>query len=250
METFGEWLRKHREAKGLTLYGIQKDYDFSRVTLSNIEKGKQKPSSEHLNRLAAIPKLGLSLDELLLHLDYTSAQQDQLHISEARYFPVLRSFGYLRNVFKDYKAFVESARIFSDTEPDFNPFENYLFPDNAWDFPEKFQLESTWIAPKLEIPEGVEFAIVSEQDFAVVGILTEDVVFVERKFLLRDGALVVTWKENTFAIHQVDESNGKWLLQPDNIELSSKEFKKWQSEYVIGTAVFRYGRLRRNYDDI
>jgi transcriptional regulator with XRE-family HTH domain len=58
-ETFGEYLRKGREAKKLPLRKVAAHLDIDKSTLSKVERGERHASTDYLKPLAEILELDL-----------------------------------------------------------------------------------------------------------------------------------------------------------------------------------------------
>lgn len=65
MKSFGEQLRLHREAKGVSTWEVEKQTGISRSNLVSIEKGRRPASDDVLKKLASIPDLDITYEKLL-----------------------------------------------------------------------------------------------------------------------------------------------------------------------------------------
>lgn len=64
METFGGRFRAWREAHGVSGWKIEKETGIPRTTISNVEHGRRTASDDVLQKIATIPEMGITIEQL------------------------------------------------------------------------------------------------------------------------------------------------------------------------------------------
>jgi len=64
MTTFGERFRKHRLSKDVSGYRLAMEYGIPESTLYSVEKDKRAFSDDILRKIASVPELELTFDQL------------------------------------------------------------------------------------------------------------------------------------------------------------------------------------------